>query len=82
MSKIYRTAAAAAIAVSAATSLMMVEPASAAPRRAATVDYCMAFEGGNDCSFTTKAQCDASASGLNAECYRNVYGKEGETLHW
>jgi Protein of unknown function (DUF3551) len=68
----------------AATSLVMVmvEPASAtAPRRAA-VDYCMAFEGGTDCSFTSKAQCDASASGLNAECYRNIYGKEGETLHW
>jgi hypothetical protein len=83
MSKIYKTAAAAAIAISAATSLAMVlvDPASAAPRRAA-VNYCMEFEGGSDCSFTSKAQCDASASGLRAECYRNVYGKEGETLHW
>lgn len=78
MSKIYT---AAAIAVSAATLLVMVEPASAAPRRA-SVSYCMSFEGGNDCSFTSKEQCEASASGLQAECYRNLYGKEGETLHW
>ena len=81
MSMIYRVAAAAVIAVSAATLLVMVEPASAAPHRA-SVGYCMSFEGGNDCSFTSKEQCEASASGLKAECYRNFYGKEGETLHW
>jgi hypothetical protein len=82
MSKIYKTAAAAAIAVSAATLLVMAEPASAASHRAA-VNYCLQYSyGGTDCSFTSKAQCEATASGQQAECYRNVYGKEGETLHW
>ena len=82
MIKIYKTAAAAAIAVSAATLLVMAEPASAAPHRA-PVNYCMSYENGaNDCSFTSYAQCQASASGRLAECYRNDYGKAGETLHW
>ena len=81
MSKIYKTAAA-AMAVSAATLLVMAGPASAAPHRAA-VDYCMSYDqGATDCSFTSKAQCEASASGREAECYRNVYGKEGDTLEW
>jgi hypothetical protein len=82
MSKIYKTAAVAAIAVPAATLLERAEPASAAPHRAA-VDYCLQYSyGGTDCSFTSKGQCEATASGQQAECYRNVYGKEGETLHW
>jgi hypothetical protein len=38
--------------------------------------------GGSDCSFTSKAQCEATASGQHADCFRNYYGKEGETLHW
>jgi uncharacterized membrane protein len=82
MSKIYKTAAGAAMAVSAVTVLAMAAPASAAPHRAA-VDYCLSYdEGGTDCSFVSKAECDATASGIGAECYRNVYGKEGDTLQW
>jgi hypothetical protein len=82
MIKIYKTAVAAAIAVSAAMLPVLAEPASAAPQRA-PVNYCMSYENGaNDCSFTSYAQCQASASGRFAECYRNVYGNEGETLHW
>jgi hypothetical protein len=82
MNKIYRMASGVAMAVSAATLLMMAQPASAAPHRAA-VDYCLAYGyGGTDCSFTSKAQCEESASGLSAECYRNAYGKEGETIQW
>jgi hypothetical protein len=82
MNRISKSAAAAVIAVSAGTLLVMAEPASAAPRRA-EVNYCMSYDqGATDCSFTSKAQCEASASGRDAECYRNVYGKEGDTLHW
>jgi len=74
--------AAAAMAVSAATLLMLTGPASAAPHRAA-VDYCLAYyEGGIDCSFISRAQCQATASGIGGERYRNDFGKEGETLHW
>jgi Protein of unknown function (DUF3551) len=82
MNKICKTAAAAAMAVSAATLLVMVEPASAAPQHPAA-DYCLAYnEGGTDCSFVSKAQCQATASGIGAECYRNDFGKAGETLQW
>ena len=82
MRKIYKTAAAAAMAVSAAALLTMAAPASAAPHRAA-VNYCMSYnDGANDCSFASKAQCEASASGRMAECYRNAYGEEGDTLQW
>jgi len=57
-------------------------PASAATRQA-SVNYCIQYSnGGSDCSFTSKAQCEATASGQHAECFRNYYGKEGETLHW
>jgi uncharacterized protein DUF3551 len=36
--------------------------------------YCMTWDiGGSDCSFTSYAQCQATAAGLDAECY-------GETL--
>jgi hypothetical protein len=70
------------MAVSAVTLLTMVEPASAAPQRP-TVDYCLAYnEGGTDCSFASQAQCQATASGIGAECYRNDFGKAGETLQW
>jgi hypothetical protein len=32
--------------------------------------YCMTFDtGGSDCSFTSYAQCLATASGIDAECY-------------
>ena len=89
MSKIYRMAAGAAMAVSAMTFVMIAEPASAAPQRPIVnsapqrpaVNYCLSYHG-NDCSFTTMAQCQATASGLGAECYRNDFGKDGETLHW
>jgi hypothetical protein len=50
-------------------------------RHAAAVNYCLSYHG-NDCSFTTMAQCQATASGLGAECFRNDFGKDGETLQW
>jgi uncharacterized protein DUF3551 len=82
MSKIYKSAVAAAMAVSATTFLVITAPASAAPQRSA-VDYCLSYDyGGTDCSFVSKAQCQATASGIGAECYRNDFGKAGETLQW
>jgi predicted membrane-bound mannosyltransferase len=82
MNRIFKSAAAGLIAVTAGMLLVMAEPASAAPHHA-EVNYCMSYDqGATDCSFTSKAQCEASASGREAECYRNVYGKEGDTLDW
>jgi len=34
---------------------------------------CLRWEGSYDCSYTTLAQCNASASGRVAECYINPY---------
>ena len=32
--------------------------------------YCLEYnQGGTDCSFTSLAQCNATASGINAECF-------------
>jgi hypothetical protein len=82
MNTIHKMAAGAAMAVATATLLMMAAPASAAPHLAA-VNYCLQYnEGGSDCSFTSRAQCEATASGLNGYCNRNIYGKEGDTLQW
>jgi hypothetical protein len=77
MSKIHGMAAGAAMAVSAVTLLMIAEPASAAPHRPA-VNYCLSFEGGNDCSFTSYAQCRNAHR--NSPVFR--LWREGETLHW
>jgi uncharacterized protein DUF3551 len=44
-------------------------PAAAAPN-VPPGHYCMAWTlGGSDCSFTSYAQCEETASGVAAECY-------------
>ena len=30
--------------------------------------YCLSYEAGNDCSFTTLEQCKASAAGIGGDC--------------
>lgn len=58
--------AAACGAIAAAT--LAGEPASAA--NAWGGSFCIGYrEGGSDCSFTNLAQCQASASGIDAGCY-------------
>ena len=46
--------------------------------------YCLSYNRGGDqqgdCSFKTYAQCQASASGLNAECYANVFNRDDSDL--
>jgi hypothetical protein len=48
-------------------------PGSADTRSPANIPpghYCLSYsEGGFDCSFTSYAQCEATASGQNAECF-------------
>jgi hypothetical protein len=34
--------------------------------------YCLSYnEGGTDCSFTSYPQCETTALGIGADCYRN-----------
>lgn len=52
---------------------LLVQVAAPGDARAATATgaahYCLNYnEGGNDCSFVSLAQCNATAEGLGAEC--------------
>jgi uncharacterized protein DUF3551 len=38
-------------------------------------------EGGTDCSFTSSAQCEATASGIAAECYASAV-RDDERWRW
>ena len=39
--------------------------------------YCLSYDdGGTDCSFTSYAQCLATASGIDAECYGDTPGDD------
>jgi hypothetical protein len=50
-----------------ATAFIGSEPAEAA---GSPGFYCLEYdEGGTNCSFTSAAQCDASAAGIGAECH-------------
>jgi hypothetical protein len=50
----------------AALSAPAAEAGPIVPRGHACLEY---DEGGTDCSFTSYAQCEATASGIGAECY-------------
>jgi hypothetical protein len=44
--------------------------------------YCMLLDlGGTDCSFTSYAQCEATASGQAAECYGNTVRDDRRATH-
>jgi Protein of unknown function (DUF3551) len=54
-------------------------PAAASAQRPET--YCLGLgDGGTDCSFTSLAQCQASASGRNAICFRDASGSDDVSL--
>lgn len=46
--------------------------------------YCLLYDrGGTDCSFTSYAQCEATASGLAAECYgKTIRDDENSGSEW
>jgi hypothetical protein len=69
MGEIHKIAAATAIAVSFAT-LIATTGSDAAETPAPPRGYCLLHNhGGGDCSFTSKAQCEATAFEQGAECY-------------
>jgi hypothetical protein len=64
---------ASAMAFSAAAFAATPEAAKAGPMVPAG-HYCLEYdEGGMDCSFTSYAQCEATASGIGAECNGNTF---------
>jgi hypothetical protein len=65
----HKVAIASTIAFSALAFVTMAGPAQAGPI-VPPGRYCLSYdEGGTDCSFTSYAQCLATASGIAAECY-------------
>ena len=71
-----------AIASAIAFSALAFFPATSSTAQAGPIvplgHYCLSYDyGGTDCSFTSYAQCQATASGLAAECYgKNVRDDE------
>jgi hypothetical protein len=44
--------------------------------------YCLQYnEGGTDCSFTSYAQCQDTAAGIDAECYGAVQNDDFRSMH-
>ena len=71
MSEIHKIAAATAIAVSFAT-LIATTGSELAETPTPQRGYCLLHNhGGADCSFTSKTQCEATASDQGAECYQD-----------
>jgi hypothetical protein len=73
---ITRTAIASAVVVSAFAFTATSASAARVRRPLAPVQqYCLSYsQGGEDCGFTSYDQCQASASGISAECYPNGPG--------
>jgi Protein of unknown function (DUF3551) len=70
MKTIYKFVPASAIAFSTFALLTMSGSAAYAGPIVPPGHYCMTYDhGGSDCSFTSYAQCLASASGIDAECF-------------
>ena len=69
MKTIHKIAIASAIASSAFVFTATPGSAQRPPRQ----QFCLSYsQGGTDCSFTSYAQCEATASGQSAECYDNT----------
>ncbi len=82
MYKIYKAGLASAVALSALAFVVMAgSPAEAAPQKHPGSNYCLEYNtGGNDCSFKTYEECQESASGLNAECFSNVFHRDDSVI--
>ncbi len=81
MKNIHKIAAAVAIAFSAAAFVTMGPSSAEAGPITHPGTYCMAYDlGGTDCSFTSYAQCEATASGEGAECYGDTV-RDDEGFH-
>ncbi len=82
MKSIYGLAMVSAVAFAALT--MSTAPGLAATKAPATYPggaYCLTYRGGDsDCGFTTLEQCKASAAGIQAECFVNVFKRDDSAI--
>ena len=73
MKVIHKLAAVSAVACSAFAFVTLTGSAAQAGPITPPGKYCMLYDlGGTDCSFTSYAQCEATASGEAAQCYGNT----------
>ena len=82
MKTIHKVAIASTFAFSALALTIMTAPLVQAGPIVPPGHYCLSYdEGGTDCSFSSYAQCEATASGLDAECYgKTARDDENESL--
>jgi hypothetical protein len=82
MKAIQKVAMASAIAFSALAFVTITATTAQAGPIVPAGHYCLSYdEGGTDCSFTSYAQCLATASGMAAECYgKTVRDDENDSL--
>jgi hypothetical protein len=83
MKTIYVMATATAIALSAVS--FIATPAAArlttAGSSAPPEHYCLSYEAGTDCGFTSYAQCEATASGIGGTCTVQEARNGGHPAH-
>jgi hypothetical protein len=68
MKTISTMAAAAAIAISALSATPGAAKTAKAGPTTPAEHYCLSYEAGSECGFTSYAQCEAMASGIGGEC--------------
>jgi hypothetical protein len=80
MTTIHKVAMASAVAISALAFVTIAGSAAQAGPIVPPGHYCMTWSiGGSDCSFTSYAQCLATASGVDAECYGKTARDDDDT---
>jgi hypothetical protein len=82
MKTIQKLAAASAVAFSAFAFVALTGSAAQAGPITPPGKYCMQYTvGGSDCSFTSYAECQATASGQDAECYGDTVRDDRLAAH-
>jgi hypothetical protein len=82
MTTVHKLATASAVAFSAFAFVALPGSAAQAGPITPPGKYCMLYDlGGSDCSFTSYAQCQATASGEAAECYGDTVRDDRRAAH-
>jgi hypothetical protein len=82
MKTVHKLATASAVAFSAFAFVALTGSAAQAGPITPPGKYCMLYDlGGTDCSFTSYAQCEATASGEAAMCYGNTVRDDRRAAH-
>jgi hypothetical protein len=82
MKTVHKFATASAVAFSAFAFVALAGSAAQAGPITPPGKYCLQYDlGGTNCSFTSYAQCEATAAGGGAECYGNTVDDDRRAAH-